>query len=109
MGPSRPRAEIRRFLAAALDRIVGRFRPEALVFFGSRLDGTPHEWSDIDLLIVSREFQGMRVLPRMARFRKVAQPHIRVDAICYTPRELEYMMTQPSMVGDVMATGLRII
>jgi predicted nucleotidyltransferase len=101
--------EIRRFLGAALERIVARLRPEALVLFGSRVNGSPDEWSDIDLLIVSNEFEGMRVLPRMALFRRIAQPHIRVDAICYTPDELRYIQTQPSFIREVMETGLRVI
>jgi predicted nucleotidyltransferase len=107
--PSRSDPEVQRFLAESLGRIIARFRPEALVVFGSRVDGAPHEWSDIDLLIVSREFEGMRVLPRMSLFRKVAQPHIRVDALCYTPTELQYMQTQPTFIRDVMQSGLRVI
>ena len=101
--------EIRRFLGESLGRITDRFSPEALLFFGSRVAGLPDEWSDIDLIIVSREFENMRILPRMALFRRVAQPHIRVDALCYTPEEFEYAVTQPTLVREAFRTGLRII
>jgi len=107
--PSRSDPEVQRFLAESLGRIIARFNPQAMVLFGSRVDGTPDEWSDIDLVIVSSEFEGMRVLPRMALFRRTAQPHIHVDALCYTPSEFEYMMTQPSMVREAVETGLRVI
>ena len=32
--------------------------PDAIILFGSYVDGTPHEWSDIDIAIVINGFQG---------------------------------------------------
>jgi predicted nucleotidyltransferase len=32
--------------------IVERFQPEAVILFGSHAYGTPHPWSDVDLLVV---------------------------------------------------------
>ena len=84
-----PDKEIRRFLEESLPRLKRALDPEVLVFFGSRVSGHPDEWSDIDLFIVSRKFENMRVIPRADLFHKVAQPHTHVDAICYTPEEFE--------------------
>ena len=101
--------EVRRFLTESLGRIMAHLEPEALLLFGSRVENRADEWSDIDLVVVSRRFENMRVLERMRHFRTVARPHIRVDALCYTPDEFDYMMTQPSMVREVMETGVRVI
>jgi len=101
--------EVRRFLTESLGRIVAHFEPEALLLFGSRVENRADEWSDIDLIVVSRRFESVRLLERMRQFRTVARPHIRVDALCYTPDEFEYIRGQPSMVRRVMETGLRVI
>lgn len=33
-------------------------KPDAIILFGSYVNGTPHEWSDIDIAIVVNGFQG---------------------------------------------------
>ena len=101
--------EIRRFLAESLGRIREALDPQVLVFFGSRVSGHTDEWSDIDLFVVSDRFREMRVLARMELFHQVAQPHMHVDAICYTPEEFERMVRQPTLIREVMESGLRII
>jgi predicted nucleotidyltransferase len=101
--------EIRRFLTEALVSLRQTVEPQVLVFFGSRVGGRPDEWSDIDLIVVSPKFEGMRLLARMDWFLEVTQPHIGVDALCYTPEEFDYMMAQPSLVREAVQTGLRVI
>ncbi len=101
--------EIRRFIEESLERIQRALDPGILVFFGSRVWGHPHEWSDIDLFIVSRKFENMRVIPRADLFHEVAQPHTHVDAICYTPEEYERMVKEPSLIRQIMESGLRVI
>ena len=32
--------------------------PDAIVLFGSYINGTPHEWSDIDIAVIVNNFQG---------------------------------------------------
>jgi predicted nucleotidyltransferase len=32
--------------------------PEAVVLFGSYVDGAPHEWSDIDIAVIVSGFEG---------------------------------------------------
>jgi predicted nucleotidyltransferase len=46
--PNIPMAAIRRFAR----QIAERFRPEKVVLFGSYAYGTPHEESDVDLLVI---------------------------------------------------------
>ena len=101
--------ELRRFVAESLERVREHLSPDVLVFFGSRVDGRPDEWSDIDLFIVSPKFRGMRPLQRMEHFRKIARPQMHVDAICYTPEEYERMVNEPSLIREIMKSGLRII
>jgi predicted nucleotidyltransferase len=46
--PAVPLSAIRRFVR----RIAVRFRPDKIILFGSYAYGTPHEESDIDLMVV---------------------------------------------------------
>ena len=32
--------------------------PNAIILFGSYVNGTPHEWSDIDIAVIINDFQG---------------------------------------------------
>lgn len=32
--------------------------PDAVILFGSYVNGNPHEWSDIDIAVVVNDFQG---------------------------------------------------
>jgi predicted nucleotidyltransferase len=48
--PNIPQAAIRRFAR----RIAERFEPDKIILFGSYAYGTPHEESDVDLLVIMR-------------------------------------------------------
>jgi predicted nucleotidyltransferase len=101
--------EIRRFVSECLDRIRARFHPEALVLFGSRIAGQPHEWSDIDLVLVSRRFEGQHVLDRVRAFDEEIHPHRQVDAFCLTPTEFAARLGGPSVVAEAARSGLRLL
>ena len=106
-------AEVRRFLEDGLEQIRRGFEPDLLVLFGSRVRGEPTEWSDIDLVLVSRRFEGMRFLDRMRLFRRELRPHLRtdlhIDALCYTPEEFALKASQPTIVAEAVREGIRII
>ena len=46
--PNIPMAAIRRFAR----QIAEKFDPEKIILFGSYAYGQPHEWSDVDILVV---------------------------------------------------------
>jgi len=56
--------------------------------FGSRVNGTPHEWSDIDLIIVSERFATTRFIRRAYEFKSVVRPHLGMTALCYHARRI---------------------
>src|SRR5213595_3018454 len=64
--PNIPLSAIRRFAR----RIAERFHPEKIILFGSYAYGTPHEESDVDLLVVmparNQHDQAVRILWRLA-------------------------------------------
>ena len=49
-----------------MERLKAEFQPEQIFLFGSHAWGTPHEDSDVDLMVIVRE-SGERAIRRMQR------------------------------------------
>src|SRR5439155_13561278 len=81
--------EIRRFLREKWALIEQQFAPLHFVLFGSRINGTPHEWSDLDAVVVSPRFADTRFIRRAYLFKTAVRPHLPMTALCYTPEEFE--------------------
>ncbi|MBM3501376.1 MAG: nucleotidyltransferase domain-containing protein [Armatimonadetes bacterium] len=102
-------AEVRQFLDEWLGAICAHFAPEAVLLFGSRAAGTADEWSDIDVVVVSRRFEGLGVFDRFRIFDEVVQPHWHVDVLCLTPEEFERRREGPNIIAEAVRTGVRIV
>lgn len=76
---------------------IGRFRDELshrgvtaskLVLFGSYATGKQHEWSDIDLIVVSPDFEGKGLWERIQQVtRAILVTHAPIEPIMLTPAE----------------------
>ena len=84
--PHIPMTAIRRFAR----RIAERFHPYKIVLFGSYAYGTPHEESDVDLLVI------------MSTTNPIAES-IRIDLAFDRPFSLDVIVRTPSQI----ARGLR--
>jgi hypothetical protein len=98
--------EILRFLHECWDRIEATFAPRHFLLFGSRINGVPHEWSDIDLIVVSDRFEEVRFIKRARLFKKEVRPHVATTALCYTPEEFESLRTGIGVVADACREGV---
>lgn len=66
---------------------IGRdFHPERVVLFGSYAAGTPHEGSDVDLLVVM-PFEGRRARKAYEILRAL-NTHVPLDIVLRTPKEV---------------------
>jgi len=75
-------------LADITGRIVEAFRPHKIILFGSHAYGTPHVYSDVDLLVVMDSDESM--VRRMSAVRQVADvPYLPMDVLVYTLVELQ--------------------
>lgn len=92
-------AEKPRHVDGSVDPRVGRFReellpclervfePERVLVFGSRARGDALEHSDLDLILVSREFEGVPWLDRPMKVHEACDIRFGVELLCYTPEE----------------------
>jgi predicted nucleotidyltransferase len=76
--PNVPRSAIRRFAR----RIAERFGPEKIILFGSFAYGTPHEDSDVDLLVV---MPASNEINQSIRITLAFEPVFPLDLIVRTP------------------------
>ena len=101
---------LERFLKEAVPILMEKLTPEKLVIFGSRVKGNASPTSDIDVIIVSKFFEGMHFLRRPAYTSRLVQFPIHVDFICYTPTEFDEIKNGGSvLVEEALEEGLTLL
>ncbi|MFA4958157.1 MAG: nucleotidyltransferase domain-containing protein [Candidatus Methanoperedens sp.] len=102
------------FLNKYLAKIKSIYAPEEIWLWGSRVYGSPDEYSDIDLIVVSNKFLDIKFTKRMYKFiESIGLLTDRnaevVDVLCYTPDEFARKKEQISIINDAIKKGIRII
>src|SRR5262245_22274754 len=98
-GANIPMRVIRRYARA----IAEEFQPDKIILFGSYAYGTPHEDSDVDLLVV---------MPAYNQHNKAAQIRYRLaspfplDLIVRTPKEMKWRLEEGEwFLTEIMSRG----
>jgi len=81
---------------------------EKMYFFGSRAVGKPHRWSDVDLVIVSKNFRGKGLLERSPPLHINWDLNYPVDFLCYTPEEFKKLQKRVSIVSEAVKNGIEV-
>jgi len=84
------------------------FPIEKMIFFGSRAKGNCHRDSDIDVVIVSRGFEGKRFRDRSLGFYKHWVLDYPADFLCYTPQEFSKRSTQVTILREAVKEGIEV-
>ncbi len=79
-----------------------------MVLFGSHAWGKPHRDSDVDLVVVSPQFRGIRSLDRGISFYKRWKLAYPVDFLCYTPEEFRRLKKKTALLRKVDKEGIEI-
>jgi predicted nucleotidyltransferase len=79
--PDIPMSAIRRYA----HQIAERFQPEKIILFGSYAYGQPHEWSDVDLLVVMPAYDEVN---QSIRIMNTLKSPFSLDLIVRTPERL---------------------
>ncbi len=82
-------------------------RVDKMFLFGSRATGKAKKNSDVDLMIVSPSFKGIKYgrAIGLRRYWKLPYP---VDFLCYTPEEFEEKSEKITIVREALKTGIEI-
>jgi len=80
------------------------YEPEKIILFGSLLDDTVHEFSDIDLLIIKETSK--RPIDRIIEVAQIINPSLGVDLFVYTPKEIEMLIAEKyTFFTDIFKKG----
>ena len=98
-GANVPMAVIRRFVRA----VAERFQPEQIILFGSHAYGTPHDDSDVDILVV---MPARNELAQAARIDRAVDPRFPLDLVVCTPKNIAWRLKEgDSFLGEIMTKG----
>ncbi len=89
-------------------RIKEIIHVEKVIIFGSRARGDNLVDSDVDLIIVSRNFEGVPFYERMDKLILLWESPLDLEALCYTPEEFEMKQKEISIVKQAVAEGVEI-
>ena len=79
-----------------------------IFLFGSRVKGKLRKDSDVDLIIVSDDFNGKNFRNRALGFYEYWDLDYAVDFLCYTNREFNKLRKQISIVSEAENNGIEI-
>jgi predicted nucleotidyltransferase len=98
-GKDIPMRVIRRFARA----IAEKFHPEKIILFGSHAHGTPHEDSDVDILVV---MAARNEIDQAVKIRLAVAAPFPMDLIVRTPEDLRWRLEAgDSFMRDIVAQG----
>ena len=89
-------------------RLSKRLPIDKIIFFGSSAKGKEHEYSDIDLIIISPKFRGIEFRYRSLGFYKYWNLSKPFDFLCYTPEEFNKLKKQITIVREAAKEGIEI-
>src|SRR5438477_9732916 len=85
--PDIPLSAIRRFAR----QIAERFHPQKIILFGSYAYGTPHEESDVDLLVI---MPARNAIDQAVRIDCAFERLFSLDLIVRTPWQMKYRLRE---------------
>lgn len=96
---------VKKLLKSYIRKINKKFKLEQAILFGSRARGDYFLDSDIDLILVSGDFEGVDFRQRMVEALRYWKGGIDLEVICYTPKEFEKKKKQIGIVGQAVKEG----
>lgn len=92
----------------SLPRIRSKFAPEKLYLFGSRASGEELVSSDLDVVMVSEHFGGMKFIDRISAVLELIEPPVGIDLLCYTPEEFERKKEEIGIVRESLKCNMEL-
>lgn len=95
---------------AQFRRLLTRHYPDAQAYlFGSYANGTWLEDSDLDIIVISKEFSDQTFAARVESVRRLAPREKPFEIIAYTPSEFREAQRRSILIQDARRYWRRII
>jgi len=94
------------------NKIKDKYNLSKIILFGSMANNNPHKDSDVDLIVVSKDFEGKKSFRRAPdlyiEWHSNSNINLPVDFLCYTPEEFNKLKKQVSIVKQALKEGIEI-
>ncbi len=98
--------QIEQLLLDITNRLVNEFRPENIFLFGSHVWGTPHEASDLDLLVIITDSNLSSTKRSAIAYRCLREIPYPLDILVKTRKEIEKFAQIPlSLEHQILHKG----
>jgi predicted nucleotidyltransferase len=92
-------------VSSFVESIKQEIRVDLVYLFGSYAKGNPHSYSDIDLAVVSKDFEGIRFFDRKKLLKYLVK--INTDIELHTFKTDDFTTEDP-FVAEIIKTGIKI-
>lgn len=89
-----------------VEKLSEDFEIYTILFFGSRATENPRKDSDIDLIVVSNDFENIDYFERVAKMYDYWDELVPVDFLCYTVKEFNRLKKRISIVSEALRSGI---
>jgi len=100
---------IEAFRELYLSKLIDSYDPTRILIFGSRAQGTPLKESDLDLLVVSKTFEGIPFIQRAHHLLWTLRVPFPIEVLCYTPEEYERKRKEIGVVRIASEEGVDLL
>ena len=90
------------------NKVNKKVKIDKIIFFGSRAKGIQKKISDIDLLVISKDFKGKKYFKRAPQFYLMWDYNYDVDIFCLTPEELKIKQKEIGIINQAVKEGIEI-
>ena len=98
-------ADIKQIVQQFVEALKPKVRVQKVILYGSYAHGNPHEWSDIDIVVISDDFKRMS---QSKRIELLAKAHLvsdsSIEPVAYTLEEYENAH-RLTFLGEIKRTG----
>lgn len=98
--------EVKNIINKFIDNAIkNNIELHSVYLFGSFAKGTNHKWSDIDLAVISDDFEGIRFYDRL----KLAKTKIETSSSIetHTYRKEDFTLDNP-FVGEILSHAIKV-
>ena len=97
--------DLDRIISGFLGLLSGAVRVEAVVLYGSYVNGSPDEWSDIDVAVISPDFEGVPINERQSMISKLTYERVSGIAPIGYPSSEYHNPGRHSFLREIIRTG----
>ncbi len=92
-----------------IKKFMRRVGVEEAILYGSRARGDNLKSSDVDMILISPRFEGIRFIDRLPPLHRARQiPKLFPEVLAYTPEELETAQDYRGIEREAARSGIRV-